>query len=125
MRVCPKCARYGTTFRSYVPRKTRKPRPEEEKLEVVEGFPGIIHAERERKGWKQEELAQKINEPESVVKRLESGKMHPSEKMARKLEGLLGVKLLEKVEEQKIDLSRKKSEGSTLGDLAFIKKRRR
>lgn len=124
MRVCEHCTRHGVVMSSHGGR-SRRPRYKklEEALDVVEEYSKLIHDNRERKGMTQEELAKRINEPESVIKRLESGKMEPSERLARKLEKILHVSLLEKTEKQNIVSKEESSDEITLGDLAKVKRR--
>ncbi len=74
-------------------------------------------------GITQEELGKKINESESIIRRLETHKMHPSEALARKLERVLRLKLLVPAEESKISLNKSSKEEFTLGDMARIRKR--
>ncbi|MEM1618970.1 MAG: multiprotein bridging factor aMBF1 [Desulfurococcaceae archaeon] len=68
-----------------------------EDLEVVEDYASRIRSARESLGWSQEVLAQKTGETVSTIKRIESGRLKPSIELARKLERVLGVKLLEPV----------------------------
>ena len=125
MRVCEKCSRYGTILRSYVPKKRREYNEfNETTLEVVEGYASLIHQKREQLGMTQEELGKGINEPESVIKRLETRKMRPSEALARKLEKVLRLSLLVAAEKNKISQSKISSEEVTLGDLVKVKKRK-
>jgi putative transcription factor len=74
-------------------------------------------------GWSREDLAEKVYEKVSVIGRVESGKMVPDIKLARKLEKILNVSLLEKVEDENLeDKGPQKIRGATIGDIAFIKK---
>ena len=65
---------------------SRTPQIREPSYEVSEDFNTIIRVAREKKGWSREELAKKIYEKVSVINRIESGKMVPDIKLARKLE---------------------------------------
>jgi len=74
-------------------------------------------------GWSREELGEKIYEKASVINRIESGKMVPDLKLARKMEKTLNVVLIEKTDGIVADeLAHKKIRGSTIGDIARIKK---
>jgi putative transcription factor len=140
LEVCNECARFGedvkreapkgapmasgpaavaATPRTYVPAQ-RKPkdalsRGEEE---LAEDYPRRIQRARSLKQMTQEDLARKINEKKSVISRLETGEMRPSEKLIRKLEVSLDIKLKERMEFQ-VDTGKKQvaSGGVTLGDL--------
>ena len=78
----------------------------------------VRHA-RESRGWKQAELAAKINERASVIAKLESGGLMPDDVLLRKLERVLEVRLKEKLGK----VSVKKYAGpssATLGDLVGL-----
>jgi len=69
--------------------------------EIVEDFSLRIKKAREELNLKQEELALKINEKESIIHHLETGKLRPSLELAKKLERFLKIKLVEIREEEK------------------------
>jgi len=70
---------------------------EQESFELAVDFPKRIKEARERMGWKQEELAAKMNERVSIIQKLEAGTMHPDDNLVRKVEKTLDIKLKEKV----------------------------
>ncbi len=83
----------------------------------------LVRQAREKKGWSREELGEKIYEKASVVSRIESGKMVPDLKLARKMEKLMNIVLIEKNEDVSADeISHSKIRGATIGDIARIKK---
>ena len=85
-------------------------------LELMEDFPRRIREAREARGWKQADLGAKVNERVSVIAKLESRAMVPTDAMIPKIERVLGIRLREKVEPVAV----KKHSGSapvTLGDL--------
>jgi putative transcription factor len=89
---------------------------------IVANYSKIIKSAREKTGLKQEELAKKIAEKESVIHKLESGIMKPDIPLARKLEKFLRITLVESVEvSDDVEEKRSSSEGLTLGDLIRIK----
>jgi len=97
-------------------------RPREE-LEVAEGFGTLIAAARKRLGLPMEVLAERINEKLSALERIERQKMLPDEKVARKLEKELGIKLLQSVG---VDAAAPPSSGKgpiTLGDIIEIERK--
>jgi len=105
VKVCLDCSRHGSVIlinQPVVDKKMEKKREIEAKPEfvdvVVEDFANRIKKGRERKGLKQEDLAQAIAEKESVVHQLETGKLKPSYKLAKKLSVFLSIDLLETVE---------------------------
>lgn len=65
--------------------------------DVVEDLGVRVRRAREEREWKQADLGAKINEKESVVAKIESGRIAPGPALVRKLERVLGLKLTEKV----------------------------
>jgi putative transcription factor len=57
-----------------------------------------IQQARNGHGWSQEDLGQKINERKSVISKIENKSMKPDDKLVRKLEKVLGIKLMEVLE---------------------------
>lgn len=104
--------------------KTRIPRRIlEEEFEVVPDYAKRIREARERLGWTTKVLAEKVREKESVIRRIESGRLKPPIDLARRLERILGIKLLEPVVEEPIKYSGGPSgeDYFTIGDLIQIK----
>lgn len=128
MLTCDACAKFGKIQREPPkPRKSRpvrrKPRFEEPSHEILEDYNVIIREARERKKWSREDLAEKIYEKASVINRIESGKMIPDIKLARKLERTLNIKLMEMVENiRPDDVESSSRRGATIGDIARIKR---
>ena len=97
MDVCRPCSKHG---RPYVTKKERKPREERRMFSlklpsVREDYSKLIKEGRERLGLTQDELAKKIAENGTVVKLLEMKKFKPDQQMAKKLEELLSISLVE------------------------------
>ena len=95
-----------------------------ERYEVVEDYAEKVRRARERLGLSQRELAQKVRVGENVIKRIEAGTLVPPIDLARRLERVLGVKLLEPVVEEELEASprsRKDEFYLTLGDIAEIR----
>lgn len=99
---------------------------------IVDDFASIIKNKREELNLKQIELAKKLSEKESLVHKLEAGGMRPPFALAKKLQKLLGIKLIEKIDDGSNDKDKEdnksfkkgspNSAGFTLGD--FIKKKK-
>jgi putative transcription factor len=88
--------------------------------ELVEDFDMRIRQARENLGISHEELGRRINEKVSLLRKIETGKMKPDNRLATLLEHTLKVKLIVPAKEEKVPLSRlsKASTGEvTLGDL--------
>ena len=86
---------------------------------LVENYPDIIKKKRESMGLSQKDFANRINEKESIIHKIEIGAFEPQLSLARKLEKILGIKLVEEHLEKHETFKRKREEGFTLGD--FIK----
>ncbi len=134
MLTCNECSKFGKIQRE-PPRPKRGPtgsvsrgrrrsyRSQEPTEEVIEDFQKVIREAREKMGWSREDLGEEIYEKVSVITRLESGKMVPDLKLARKLEKHLKVTLLEKTQEAQIDESNASNRRkATIGDIVKIKK---
>ena len=133
LKLCGRCARYGEVMKRVVQEQIKVPesnlqfvkKGEENEEMIVENYAEIIKAAREKKGIKQEDFAKKINEKESLVHHLETGRMEPGMKLARKLEHFLEIKLVEDVKFQDYrSFSENKKQGElTLGDIIKVRKR--
>lgn len=95
----------------------------EESYDIVEDYAERIRRARQRLGWTQAVLAQKVREKENVIKRIEAGRLKPSIELARRLEKVLGITLLEPVvEESTTSLSSGDEDYYTIGDFIKIKR---
>ena len=106
----------------------RTPRPmyslDEPTEELIEDYESIIRQARESKELSREKLAEKIYEKVSVINRIESGKMVPDIKLAKKLEKALNISLIEKISDMDLeDFKNRTSGGPTLGDIVKIKRK--
>lgn len=145
LEVCKDCSKYGRVQRDtplerkFVSRnKKGKPakkspqarkqpprRPRDEPMdELVEDFNVVVRQARESKGWSREELGAKIYEKVSVINRIESGKMEPDVKLAKKLEKTLNITLIEKYDDVDLESYRSSASGpNTLGSIVKIKRK--
>ena len=104
--------------------KIVKERRRLEEYEIVENYAEIIRRARESLGWTRETLAQKIRESENVIRRIESGKLQPTIELAKRLERVLGVKLLKPVVEELTWSTEGKGKFDlTLGDVVTIRRK--
>lgn len=113
MRVCDECARLGTPYNTQsqgnaartqpqrpVPRPRERPKEEElEELVVAPDYNKLVKDARERMGLTQEELAAKVGVKTSVISKIESGRFRPDIPTARRLEGVLKIKILTRMDE--------------------------
>ena len=91
--------------------------------EIVDDYAEKIREARERIGLTREVLAAMVGEKVSTIRRIESGKLAPTIQLARKLERVLKIKLVEAYEESE---EYRYSEGEeefelTLGDIVEFK----
>ena len=73
----------------------KKKQSDSEDIFVVPEYAQIVREARERLSWTQEDLASKLLEKKNVLSKIERGDLQPDIKLARKLEKLLDIKLLE------------------------------
>lgn len=109
------CAKYGTPMDAPAPVGTQASMAQglarrEERMSsrnvydggdqsvMVEDFGPRIHKAREAKGLSHEQLGNKVSARVPELKHIESGKLRPSDAVAKKLERELGITLFEKVE---------------------------
>lgn len=131
MDLCSGCANFGKVIhriekpKSVIRRKKQEPKPgaPEKILVIVDDYSKKVRKARERLKLKQEEFAKRIAEKESVIHKLETGQFEPSIKLARKLEKLLGIVLIEEHKEAPVKREKTESEDFTVADLVKIKKR--
>jgi len=132
--TCDECAKYGEIVgdvKPYVSQPKIQNIDKEENFDITvekeidEDYARIIREARENLGIKQEDLAKKINQPKSLIHRIESGGFEPKENLARTFEKILGVKLFVASEEKSKSEGKLKHDDKevTLGDLVVIKKR--
>ena len=132
--ACENCQNCGKVVSSISSVK-EKPKPVEFKPSVVElqdleeeetladDFGERIKKVREKRNLKQSDLAKLLNEPESIVHRLESGRFEPDEELVNKLEKKLNIRLMVKTEGAPRLVGRAGGKEVTLGDVVVVKKR--
>ena len=124
--VCEQCASLGKVVEEVQESKpVYRPKKQEKRLEeeVVEDIGEIVRTKREEMGLKQEDLGRKINEPESLIRRIEHGFIPPVS-VAKKLQRVLGVRLVEvSTQTDQQYQSKTPSTSLTLGDVIVVKKK--
>ncbi len=93
--------------------------------EIVANYAESIRQAREKLGLSHEDLGKKINEKESLLRKIETGKMTPNDQLISKLEHTLKIKLLVPVAEEKVTQPAPKtaSREFTLGDAIQLSKK--
>ncbi len=145
--VCSECAKHGTIIweepkqkhklsepaaAKTMPKPVIKPqgvaaqhKTVENELELVEDFDVKIRLAREKMGLTHEDLGKKINEKVSVLKKIETRKIKPDDRLAAKLEHALKIKLLVPPSEEKVPkaaVPKTSNRELTLGDLIKLDK---
>jgi len=124
--VCESCKKYGEFLgeikspKKAIVKKEVKLRSDEVEEILKPNYGQLIIQTRQKMGLKRKEFAMKINEKESVIRRVESQKMEPDDRLRKKIENFLGIKLTE-VYEGKILDSKSTQTTLTLGDVIEVK----
>jgi len=127
MTVCKACAKGKTVLQEFTDREEpqiqqRAVQSKSDVSEVVENYGKIIREARDRLSLPSKALAERINEKESTLVRVEKGEALPDDRLARKLEKALGIRLIVSAESDRKSYAYSKQSGVTLGDAAVIKK---
>lgn len=125
--VCDKCARLGKGAK-LIPQISPKQEQKQETLRLRRQEPETIQAITHDYGQKirkarmkldmtQEEFAKKISIKESVLQKMENSEFEPPIDMAEKLEKTLHIRLIEEVEQEKVETKKEKTGVMTIGDV--------
>lgn len=132
LNVCHECSKFGKVIgiieqKASCQEKTRQneaQEPQKEVMDIVIGdYAEKIKRKREQLGLKQEEFAKKINEKESLIQNIESGRYEPPIGLAKKIQGFLKIRLVEEHEEMHEMKKETKTNAFTIGDFIKIKKK--
>jgi len=123
MQLCGGCATYGQIVRKVVPIKKKSRPVKKEILQlIIPDYDKIVRQSREKLKLSQKEFAERLQEKESIIHKLENKEFKPSIALAQKLEKILRIKLVETVEVEKEKHSPKiEGKGLTIGDLIKLK----
>ncbi len=138
LRVCFDCSKSGKLIEAprQPARKERQgsqagpagqsvQRPKQQtEFELVSDYSEKIKASREKMHITRDVLSEMINEKESFLERIESGRALPTELLGKKLERALGISLYEEVGTGSEGFSRGERRSLTLGDVINVKKKR-
>ncbi len=142
--VCHNCAQHGIKIqkpptskhikklyshdKKSHPKRPILKKPNVDDLEIIQDYTKKIRNVRSSLGLNQDQFAQKLNEKPSLLRRIEAGKVEPTIKLAKKIEDVYKIKILKKTTEIEANVEStkymKKSSGTSLGDIAFIKKKK-
>ncbi len=105
------------------PADRRAPR-EVQELDIADNYPQIIQKARTKHGLSQEDLAMKVKERLTVIRKIELGKMIPNMRLAKELEHVLRVRLLVLTSEPPVPKpAPSATKEVTLADVARIRKK--
>jgi uncharacterized protein (TIGR00270 family) len=128
LRVCAGCGRFGKVLRKVqMPTAAKaQARVSSEPVQVehvVSDYGQKIKAAREKRGMTQLDFSKLVTVKESLIHKMETGHFEPPIDIARKMEKILHITLVEMREEVGIVASEKKekSEGMTIGDIMKMK----
>ncbi len=92
--------------------------------ELVEDFDTRVKQAREQQDLSPQDLADQIKEKESVVHRVETGKLSPDQRLAQKLENALDITLYDNMDEVTgYNTDTDTAGGPTIGDVAEVRDR--
>ncbi len=121
--ACRACAGFGKIVHKPKLKKKASPKIVEEDNDfLVSNYDELIRIARQKKGLSQEELAVKIGEKVSQIKKFESKSQEPNFIVAKKLNKELGISLIEKKDFEKENFKTKNDGPLTLGDIINLKK---
>ena len=135
--VCSSCARFGKPVRekesnseTKKPYVVNRPRQYSRKMknygkELVPNYNTLIIKKRTALGWTTAELAKRLKEKESWIKKIESGKITPPMSLVKKLERVLGISLLTDVTDIPPDDFESSKKDLTIGDLIEFKEKKK
>ncbi|MCW7075908.1 MAG: multiprotein bridging factor aMBF1 [Candidatus Syntropharchaeales archaeon] len=132
--VCGTCLRYGKEIEDNMDKGRVSPpglrerrRPKRSIFdnivdELISNYGAKIREARQKRQWSSEDLAKRINEKESLIKKVEREDITPDDALVKKLESVLSIKLTEGIEEA--NPGRIKSGGTlTLGDIVNLRRK--
>ena len=132
LRLCTSCGDMGaqTSYRESIGHRayvaqTLEKRQQKNRYEEIEpdefvlakDYGSIVRRAREKAGLDHSSLASKISEKKSILTSVEAGNMKPNEKLIKKLENYLKIKLTEKIESSNQSQSSSSGKALTMGDL--------
>ena len=115
--VCGSCSTFGKVIK-------RKPQIYNETVEIIpEGYGKKVKDARTWAGLNQKEFAFKLSEKESVINKIESEHLMPTLELAKKIERLCEIKIIESYKEEKKpeDNINFRDGGLTIGDIIKLK----
>ena len=126
--LCYECSKFGKVVgiiqqkTNSMPAKAGNDEPQAEIVElIVDDYAEKIRKKRESLGLNQKEFAKKLNVKESLIQNIESGHFEPPIGMAKKIGGVLKIKLVEEHEERHEKQVKSRIGSFTIGDFIKVK----
>ena len=117
LNVCPNCARFGEDYRSNqsgapisssvidqrLEKRNRRMQTKDiyagtSSVELIDDYGGAIREAREAKGMDLEQFSASILEKKGTIAKIEANALVPDDKIIKKIEKALGIKLTETVQ---------------------------
>lgn len=92
-----------------------------DEYELVEDYAERVRSAREARGWTTAALAQRLRISEALLRKIEQGKVKPSVDLARRIESVLRVRLLERAEYEEEEAEPAEYH-PTLGDIVVVRR---
>ncbi len=141
--ACPKCAKFGkpvfqrtkkkpTRFTPTIKKPNKPPQkrirqPKKDFLHdkiLVDGYGPLISEARRERGLGRAEFAQIIKEKETLLARIETEKVLPTDRVVAKIERELEIELKTEVSDERTPVADFISNSTTLGSIAKIKRKK-
>ena len=132
MEVCSGCAQFGVVRKgisgsrgSFQSNSQRKPLLQQEpEVQIISGFASLLRQARESRKMNQEDFAKFLQEKGSLVAKWEQGSVQPNIDTAKRLERILGRRLVIQGDaSEEADAPKRKGDELTLGDFIKVRKR--
>ena len=117
LNVCPNCAKFGEDYRANqsgapisssvieqrLEKRERRMKTKDiyqgtTSTEIIDNYGGVIREAREAKGMDLEQFAASILEKKGTISKIEANTLVPDDKLIKKIEKALGIKLTETVQ---------------------------
>lgn len=127
--VCENCGKFGKVLKKVVPKTTTKPvKVKQEPViveQIVSDYAQRIKNAREKRNLTQKDFAKLVAVRESLIHKMETGHFEPPIDLARRMEKILKITLIEVGEENSVIPQEKgeKHVGMTIGDVIKIKQK--
>lgn len=126
LRVCENCGKFGKVLKKVVPKTTSRPLKVKQEPVVVEqivnDYAQRIKDAREKRNLTQKDFAKLMAVKESLLHKMETGHFEPPIDLARRMEKILKITLIEMSEEKAVIPQERKEKhmGMTIGDIIEI-----